>query len=109
MVDLVKIRKKAKRVSGVGSGELEEKPTSDAVVAPPQDAVLLRFARQAMATTFAVIFPLGTPDAQGAADAALDLQNRPLASPLDRRQGPALSSGRATSTAYPSTSRCRNR
>jgi len=38
MVDLVKIRKKAKKVLGVGSGESEEKPTSDAVVAPPQDA-----------------------------------------------------------------------
>ena len=36
------------------------------------DAVLLRFSRQAMATTFEVIFPFGTRDAQSLADAALD-------------------------------------
>src|SRR5262249_16248755 len=36
------------------------------------DAVLLRFSRQGMATTFEVIFPFGTPDAQSLADAALD-------------------------------------
>jgi thiamine biosynthesis lipoprotein len=39
---------------------------------PAQDAVLLRFARRAMATTFEVIFPLGIPHAQAWADAALD-------------------------------------
>jgi thiamine biosynthesis lipoprotein len=37
-----------------------------------QDAVLLRFARRAMATTFEVIFPLGMAHAQAWADAALD-------------------------------------
>src|SRR5262245_43740829 len=36
------------------------------------DAVLLRFSRQAMATTFEVIFPFGTRDAQSLSDAALD-------------------------------------
>lgn len=36
------------------------------------DAVLLRFARQAMATTFEVVLPFGTPHAHIAADAALD-------------------------------------
>jgi thiamine biosynthesis lipoprotein len=36
------------------------------------DAVLLRFTRQAMATTFEVIFPFGTRDAQSLADAGLN-------------------------------------
>jgi purine-binding chemotaxis protein CheW len=36
MVDLVKIRKKAKRVLGVGSGELEQNPT-DAVATQPSE------------------------------------------------------------------------
>ena len=36
------------------------------------DAVLLRFSRQAMATTFEVIFPFGTRSAQRLAEAALD-------------------------------------
>src|SRR5437867_9134275 len=36
------------------------------------DAVLLRFARQAMATTFEVILPFGTRQAQIIADAALN-------------------------------------
>lgn len=36
------------------------------------DALLLRFSRQAMATTFEVIFPFGTREAQSLADAALD-------------------------------------
>lgn len=39
---------------------------------PAEDAVLFRFARRAMATTFEVIFPLGMPHAQAWADAALD-------------------------------------
>src|SRR5262245_48501250 len=39
---------------------------------PPGDAVLLRFARRAMATTFEVIVPFGTPGAHEAAEAALD-------------------------------------
>src|SRR5688572_28976880 len=43
---------------------------------PPQetqDAVLLRFGRRAMATTFEVILPFGTAGAQGLAENALDL------------------------------------
>ncbi|MCI0379485.1 MAG: FAD:protein FMN transferase [Gemmataceae bacterium] len=36
------------------------------------DAVLLRFARRAMATTFEVILPFGTPQTQESAEAALD-------------------------------------
>ena len=38
-----------------------------------QDAILLRFARRAMATTFEVTLPFGTPNAQQIADDALDL------------------------------------
>jgi len=44
--------------------------------APASDAVLLHFARRAMATTFEVILPLGTPDAQDVADHSLDLVDR---------------------------------
>jgi FAD:protein FMN transferase len=55
-------------------GALEE---IQALAAPPEtkneDIVLLRFARQAMATTFEVILPFGSPDLQACADAALDL------------------------------------
>ncbi len=40
--------------------------------APPTDAALLRMARRAMATTFEVILPYGTPGAVEAAGAALD-------------------------------------
>ncbi|HKI31295.1 MAG TPA: FAD:protein FMN transferase [Gemmataceae bacterium] len=40
--------------------------------APPQEFALLRFSRRAMATTFEVMLPFGTPDALAAADAALD-------------------------------------
>jgi thiamine biosynthesis lipoprotein len=36
------------------------------------DEVLYRFARQAMATTFEVVLPAGTPNAHAAAEAALD-------------------------------------
>ena len=39
---------------------------------PPPEAVLLRFARRAMATTFEIVLPLGTPDAYTVADAGLD-------------------------------------
>jgi thiamine biosynthesis lipoprotein len=39
---------------------------------PPTDAALLRMARRAMATTFEVILPYGTPSAVEAAEAALD-------------------------------------
>jgi thiamine biosynthesis lipoprotein len=37
-----------------------------------QEAALLRFSRRAMATTFEIILPFGTPRAHDAADAALD-------------------------------------
>ena len=47
-------------------GLLDEGP------APTADAVLWRFGRRAMATTFEVILPLGTPLAQEFAQAALD-------------------------------------
>ena len=39
----------------------------------PADAALLHFSRRAMATSFEVILPFGTPDATGVAGAALDL------------------------------------
>jgi thiamine biosynthesis lipoprotein len=41
--------------------------------APPAGYALLRVARRAMATTFEIALPYGTPDAIPAADAALDL------------------------------------
>jgi thiamine biosynthesis lipoprotein len=46
----------------------------DAAIPPPepQQFALLRFSRQAMATTFEVLLPFGTPNALGAAEAALD-------------------------------------
>jgi thiamine biosynthesis lipoprotein len=39
---------------------------------PDPDAVLLRYSRRAMATTFEIVLPLGTPDAYALADAGLD-------------------------------------
>jgi thiamine biosynthesis lipoprotein len=44
--------------------------------AEPEEVVLLRFSRRAMATTFEVILPFGTPDARPLAEAALDLIDR---------------------------------
>src|SRR5262245_13493156 len=38
----------------------------------PQEFALLRFSRRAMATTFEVMVPFGTPGAQAAAETALD-------------------------------------
>jgi thiamine biosynthesis lipoprotein len=43
---------------------------------PPAPAALLRVARSAMATTFEILLPFGTPGAQAAAEAALDLIDR---------------------------------
>src|SRR5262245_15453239 len=40
---------------------------------PANEAVLLRFSRQAMATTFEVMLPFGIENAAPAADVALDL------------------------------------
>jgi thiamine biosynthesis lipoprotein len=53
----------------------ELRAAAQEVVAPPpepQEFALLRFARRAMATTFEVLLPFGTPDALPAAEAALD-------------------------------------
>lgn len=47
-------------------GALTESPAKD------EDAVLMRFSRRAMATSFEVVLPLGTPLAQDFAMAALD-------------------------------------
>jgi thiamine biosynthesis lipoprotein len=43
---------------------------------PQEDAVLLRFARRAMATTFEIIIPFGTPSAQDIAEESLGLIDR---------------------------------
>ncbi len=55
-------------------GALDEaRDLIDEVPTEEPDAVLLRFARRAMATTFEIILPFGSPDAQTAAEASLDL------------------------------------
>src|SRR6266508_637539 len=43
---------------------------------PPAEIALLRAARRAMATTFEIILPFGTPAGLGAAEAALDAIDR---------------------------------
>ncbi len=43
---------------------------------PAEDAVLLRFSRRAMATSFEIILPMGTLDAQEVADYSLDVIDR---------------------------------
>jgi thiamine biosynthesis lipoprotein len=53
-------------------GALDELRTLTAESPPPAEFALLRFARQAMATTFEVLVPFGTPQATAAAEAALD-------------------------------------
>src|SRR5579885_2810495 len=40
---------------------------------PVEETVLLRLSRRAMATTFEIVFPFGTPDALAMGEAALDL------------------------------------
>src|SRR6266498_74509 len=45
---------------------------SQAPPSAPADITLLRFSRRAMATTFEVVLPFGTPNALEAASAALD-------------------------------------
>ena len=57
------------RIAAAAQGILE--PTEPAPVADP-DAVLLRYSRRAMATTFEIVLPFGTPDAYAVADAGLD-------------------------------------
>src|SRR5436305_10320424 len=47
-------------------------PAADPAPAPPGDYALLRASRRAMATTFEVAIPYGTPNAVDAATAALD-------------------------------------
>src|SRR5215472_10464993 len=56
---------------GAGSvlAALAEEPSAAPVL---EDAALLRFSRRAMATTFEVLLPFGTPDALPLADSALD-------------------------------------
>ncbi len=46
-------------------------PTEEA--APPRDLTLIRVSRRAMATTFEIALPFGTPHAVSAAEAALDV------------------------------------
>src|SRR5438105_6895126 len=48
-------------------------PAADPAPAPPGDYALVRASRRAMATTFEVAIPYGTPNAVDAATAALDL------------------------------------
>lgn len=62
------------RPAGEFLGTVEEVRTDLAQLAndAADDAVLLRFARRAMATTFEIILPFGTPGAQELAEAALD-------------------------------------
>jgi thiamine biosynthesis lipoprotein len=60
------------QAAGQVLGALDELRTTPPEVQATPDAALLRFARRAMATTFEVILPFGTPHAIEAADAALD-------------------------------------
>jgi len=52
--------------------ELRRRARSRRPPPEPQEFALLRFSRRAMATTFEVMLPFGTPDALPAAEAALD-------------------------------------
>lgn len=56
----------------LGAADALEEALAQGRPEPAADAVLLRFARRAMATTFEVIVPFGTPDAHVGAEAALD-------------------------------------
>jgi thiamine biosynthesis lipoprotein len=56
-------------------GVLEELPSAPSV-SPSEEYALLRFARQAMATTFEVLLPFGTLDSVAAAEAGLDEVDR---------------------------------
>jgi thiamine biosynthesis lipoprotein len=56
-------------------GALDELQTL-ACAPPAQDITLLRVERRAMATSFEVLLPFGTPDALAAAEAALDVIDR---------------------------------
>jgi thiamine biosynthesis lipoprotein len=62
------------RPAGIVVGAIDEaRALIEAAPDEGTDAVLLRFARRAMATTFEVILPLGVPDTQTCAETALDL------------------------------------
>jgi thiamine biosynthesis lipoprotein len=61
------------RTAGQVLGVLDELRTLPKEPATAPEAALLRFSRRAMATTFEVILPFGTPNALEAADDALDL------------------------------------
>jgi thiamine biosynthesis lipoprotein len=58
------------RIAATTHGVLD--PAEPLAAEPDPDAVLLRFARRAMATTFEIVLPLGTADAYAIADAGLD-------------------------------------
>ena len=58
------------RIAATTHGVLD--PAEPTTAEPDPDAVLLRFARRAMATTFEIVLPLGTPDAYRVAEAGLD-------------------------------------
>jgi thiamine biosynthesis lipoprotein len=63
-----------RRLAGAAAhvlGVLDDLRTID-VEPPPPDAALLRFSRRAMATTFEMLVPFGTPSAHEVAEAALD-------------------------------------
>ena len=64
------------RAAGQVLGALEELQTLTVELEAPPDAALLRFSRRAMATTFEIILPFGTPQALEAADHALDVIDR---------------------------------
>jgi thiamine biosynthesis lipoprotein len=60
------------RAAGEALGVLNDLQTLTREAEPTPEAALLRFSRGAMATTFEVIIPFGTPRALEAADDALD-------------------------------------
>jgi thiamine biosynthesis lipoprotein len=64
------------RPAGQILGAMEEVRALVEETPAQEDAVLLRFARRAMATTFEVILPFGTCSAQDVAEACLDLVDR---------------------------------
>ena len=58
------------RIAATTHGVLEPEPSPASE--PDPDAVLLRFARRAMATTFEIVLPLGTLNAYAIAESGLD-------------------------------------
>jgi FAD:protein FMN transferase len=64
------------RAAGQVLGALDELKSLTLEPEAPADSTLLRFSRRAMATTFEIILPFGTPQALEAADYALDVIDR---------------------------------